>query len=214
MNRSCVSFTMATVVLTTRPNSLIHTFEYLCGPFVPSSVSLPEYIARSSSSISSHKFTCNDTKIDNPFPHLSPAPRNHPDPCYAPYQELCRPIASFGEAMFCAPNLGEWFDSPIRESDLDIESDLVIVIRESAPSARQLDPICRFADYSLIGPLHPLLISSASEIVTLFFFDLALSLLSLSRCSRYRSSIPPVTYSPLNTEQSKFSTSGFHDRQD
>ena len=40
--------------------------------------------------------------------------------------------------MFCAPNLGEWFDRPIKESDLDIESDLVIVIRESAPSIRQL----------------------------------------------------------------------------
>jgi len=40
--------------------------------------------------------------------------------------------------MFCAPNLGEWFDRPIKESDLDIESDLVIVIKESAPSVRQL----------------------------------------------------------------------------
>jgi hypothetical protein len=42
--------------------------------------------------------------------------------------------------MFCAPNLGEWFDRPIKESDLDIESDLVIVIKESAPSVRQLSP--------------------------------------------------------------------------
>ena len=41
--------------------------------------------------------------------------------------------------MFCAPNLGEWFDKPIKESDLDIESDLVIVIKESAPSTRQFD---------------------------------------------------------------------------
>jgi hypothetical protein len=40
--------------------------------------------------------------------------------------------------MFCAPNLGEWFDRPIKESDLDIESDLVMVIKESAPSTRQL----------------------------------------------------------------------------
>jgi hypothetical protein len=77
-------------------------------------------------------FTCKDTKIDNSFPlllHLH----------YAPYQELCRPIASFGEAMFCAPSLGEWFERPIKESDLDIESDLVIVIKESAPSTRQLE---------------------------------------------------------------------------
>jgi hypothetical protein len=43
-------------------------------------------------------------------------------------------MASFGDAMFCAPSFGEWFDRPIRESDLDIESDLVIVIKESAPS--------------------------------------------------------------------------------
>jgi hypothetical protein len=48
--------------------------------------------------------------------------------------------------MFCAPNLGEWFDRPIKESDLDIESDLVIVIKESAPSARQLDVSTTSAD--------------------------------------------------------------------
>ena len=48
-------------------------------------------------------------------------------------------MASFGEGIFCAPSFGEWFDRPIKESDLDIESDLVIVIKESAPSDMSAD---------------------------------------------------------------------------